>query len=114
MDLFTTNNFRVMHDYFKEIKDPFFILLLFGSHASGKARAKSDIDLLLIADNPKLTAKVKETVSLMPLDIHFIDIDTKTFLSMLKTTEFNVGKEAAKNNIILFGIEDYYRLINHA
>ena len=32
---------------------------------------------------------------------------------MLKTTEFNVGKEAFYNNIILYGIEDYYRMIQY-
>jgi hypothetical protein len=30
---------------------------------------------------------------------------------MLKTKEKNVGKEIVKNNIILCGIENYYRLI---
>ncbi len=33
---------------------------------------------------------------------------------MLKTKEQTVVSEALKNNIILFGIEDYYKLIQNA
>jgi hypothetical protein len=40
-----------------------------------------------------------------------VSFTSEEFLSMLKTTEFNVGMEAAENNVILFGIEDYYRLL---
>jgi hypothetical protein len=32
---------------------------------------------------------------------------------MLKTKEFSVVSEAIKNNIILVGIEDYYRLMEN-
>jgi hypothetical protein len=33
---------------------------------------------------------------------------------MLKSKEFTVVSEAVKHNILLFGIEDYYRLMNNA
>jgi predicted nucleotidyltransferase len=101
----------VLHNNFEDIKEPFFILLLFGSYASGKARKGSDIDLMLIADNDEVVKQAQNIISLVPLKIHFFDFSSKEFMSMLKTTEFNVGKEAAANNIILFGIEDYYRLL---
>lgn len=103
-----------LYNYFKDIKEPFFILLLFGSYASGKARKGSDIDLMLISDNDELRKKARRIVSLIPLDIHLVDFNSNDFLLMLKTTEFNVGKEAVNNNIVLFGIEDYYRLIKNA
>lgn len=109
-ELLKNKDLYALHSYFKDIKEPFFILLLFGSYASGKPRKGSDIDLMLIADG-NLKKKARDIISLIPLKLHFLDFDSKEFLSMLKTTEFNVGKEAAKNNIILFGIEDYYRLI---
>ena len=112
-ELLERKQFYVLHDYFKDIKEPFFILLLFGSYASGSQRRGSDIDLMLIADNEDIRKKAKEAVSLIPLDIHLADFNSIEFLSMLKTTEFNVGKEAMKNNIILFGIEDYYRLVQN-
>jgi len=112
-ELLKNKDLYALYSYFKDIKESFFILLLFGSYAAGKAKKGSDIDLMLIA-NDNLRKKARKTVSLIPLKIHFIDFNSKEFLSMLKTTEFNVGKEAANNNIILYGIEDYYRLIKNA
>lgn len=96
-----------------DVKEPFFILLLFGSYVAGKPRKGSDIDLMLITNNESIKKKVKHIVSLLPLKTHLIDFSSEEFLSMLKTTEFNVGKEAVNNNIILFGIENYYRLIQN-
>jgi len=86
-------------------------LLLFGSYASGKARTGSDIDLMLITDDKTIESQIKNQMSLIPLPVHLLSFTAGEFISMLKTTEFNVGQEAFYNNIILFGIEDYYRLI---
>ena len=113
-ELLKNKKFSVLYSYFNDIKEPFFILLLFGSYASGKPRKGSDIDLMLIADDEKVKKQVKSKISLIPLNIHLVDFTSEEFLSMLKTTEFNVGKEAFYNNIILFGIEGYYRLIKNA
>jgi len=113
-ELFKNKNLNVLCSYFQEIKEPFFILLLFGSYASGKARKNSDIDIMLIVDNEKLTSQIKNKAKLIPLNIHLVAFTSEEFLSQLRTTEFNVGKEAFNNNIILFGIEDYYRLVQNA
>ena len=113
-ELFKNKNLLVLHNYFKDIEETFFVLLLFGSYASGKQRKGSDIDLVLIADDENIKKQVKSRLSLIPLKVHLIDFNSKEFLSMLKTTEFNVGKEIFNNNIILFGIEDYYRIIKNA
>ena len=113
-EIFENSDLRTASKYFRDIQEPFFILLLFGSHASGKARKGSDIDLMLITDREEVRKKAKQAVSLIPLDIHLVDFNSNEFISMLKTTEFNVGKEAMNNNIILLGIEDYYRLMQHA
>ena len=112
-DLLRNKDLSALHSYFKDIKEPFFILLLFGSHASGKARKGSDIDFMLIADDPEIRKKAKSIISLIPLHIHLVDFSSGEFISMLKTTEFNVGREALNNNVILFGIEDYYRLLKN-
>ncbi len=114
-DILENKDLNVLYKRIKEdLKEPFFILLLFGSYASGKARKKSDIDLMLITDKETVKKRINHTISLIPLKIHLIDFNSEEFLSMLKTTEFNVGKEASDNNIILFGIEDYYRLVQNA
>lgn len=113
-ELLKNKDLSSMNSYFKYIKEPFFILLLFGSYASGKSQKKSDIDLLLITDNESLKQKIKSKIALIPLEIHLSDFTCAEFISMLKTTEFNVGREAFYNNIILYGIEDYYRILQHA
>ncbi len=113
-ELLRNKNFSVLCSYFKDIKKPFFILLLFGSYVAGKPRKGSDIDLMLIVDDEKVKRQVKNKVSLIPLNIHLVDFTSEEFLSMLKTTEFNVGREVFYNNIVLFGIEDYYRLVQNA
>lgn len=113
-ELFKNKNFKVLCSYFQEIKEPFFIFLLFGSYASGKTRRNSDIDIMLIVDNEKLTNQIKNKTKLIPLNIQLVTFTSEEFLSQLRTTEFNVGKEAFNNNIVLFGIENYYRLIQNA
>lgn len=113
--LLKNKNFKVLYGQINErVKEPFFILLLFGSYASGKSRKGSDVDLMLITDKESVRKKVKHLLSLLPLKVHLVDFNSEEFLSMLKTTEFNVGKEARDNNIILVGIESYYRLRQNA
>ena len=113
-EILADKDIYVLYNRIKNTVKGFFILLLFGSYASGTKKKKSDIDLMLITNEDPIIKKVKNIVSTLPLKIHFISFNSEEFLSMLKTTEFNVGKEAADNNIILFGIEDYYKLIQNA
>lgn len=103
-----------MYGYFKDITEPFFVLLLFGSYARGKNKKGSDIDLMLITDDENTKQKISSKITLIPLEIHLTTFSSQEFGSMLKTTKFNVGREAFNNNIILYGIEDYYRLIQNA
>lgn len=89
------------------------IVLLFGSYAKGKATKHSDIDLLIVCEE-KRESKIQEIFDLFPLKIHPTFTNFEDFTKMLRTKEFNVVLEAIKNNIILIGIEDYYRLIENA
>jgi len=88
-----------------------FILLLFGSRAKKTNYKKSDYDLLLITDNPE---KIESKFSIYPLNIDLNTIKLNEFKQMLLSKEFTFVSEAIKNNIILWGIEDYYRLIKNA
>ena len=108
--LLKNNTFRIIHKRFSEIKQNF-ILLLFGSYAKNKANNHSDIDLLAITDNEK---PIRETADLIPLNIHLTTTTYSSFIKMIKSKELTVGSEALKNNIILIGIEDYYRLLKNA
>ncbi len=109
-ELLKNKNFLVLYTHLSKIHLQF-IMLLFGSYAKGKETKESDIDLLLISENPKL---IETQINLLPLNIHFTHITYDEFKSMLNSKKFTIVSEAIKKNILLFGIEDYYRLINNA
>lgn len=109
-ELLKNKNFLVLYNRLASVNSQF-ILLLFGSYARGEETKNSDIDLLLISDNPK---PAEMQISMIPLDIHLTRITYDNFRSMLRSKEFTVVSEAIKHNILLFGIEDYYRLMNNA
>lgn len=109
-ELLKDANFKVLYSRFSKINSQF-ILLLFGSYARKTFTKHSDIDLLLIADNPE---DLRNEIKLLPLNIHLTHVAYKDFEAMLKTREQTVVSEAIRKNIILFGIEDYYRLMANA
>ncbi len=109
-ELLKNKDFLVLYNHLAKINSQF-ILLLFGSYAKGKKTKGSDIDLLLISDNPD---PIETQINLLPLNIHLTHIKYDDFKSMLNSKKFTVVSEAAKLNILLFGIEDYYRLMNNA
>lgn len=89
-----------------------FITLLFGSQAKGTATKDSDIDLMIIGEKNR-EKEIERIISLLPLKIHFIFFTYEEFLSMEQSKEFSVVREATERNIILIGIEDYYRLMEN-
>jgi len=108
--LFKNKDFLIVHNRLAELKFPF-IALLFGSYAKGTARVNSDIDILAIGGNEK---EIEKTISLLPDKIHLTSISSESFVRMAKSKEMTVVSEAIKNNIILLGIEEYYRLLKNA
>jgi len=111
-DLFKKKDFLIIHDRLAELKFPF-ILLIFGSYVKGTANKHSDIDLLLIA-NEESFKEVENQVGLIPLNIHLTPVTYESFIRMARSKEFSVISEALKKNIILIGIEEYYRLLKNA
>lgn len=110
-DLFKKKEFLVIYNSLTKLEFPS-IILLFGSHIKGTAAKHSDIDLLLISDEEHFK-KVQETISIFPQDIHLTPVTYESFIRMAKSKEFSVVSEAIKNNIILIGIEEYYRLLKN-
>lgn len=108
--LLKDKNLKVLYSSLSAMSSQF-ILLLFGSYVKGTKSKNSDIDLLLISDNPK---QIEDEVDLLPLNIHLTSITYIDFITMLKSKELSVVSEAIRKNIILFGIEDYYRLLQNA
>jgi predicted nucleotidyltransferase len=108
--LLKNKDFLVLHNRLAELRFPF-IALLFGSHAKGTASKHSDIDVLAIGEDQK---EIKAAISLLPDRIHLTTVSYEDFIHMSRSREFTVVSEALKNNIILVGIEEYYRLLSNA
>jgi predicted transcriptional regulator len=86
-----------------------YTLLLFGSHANNTQTAQSDIDLLAITNNSQELEDIRKDI---PLDIHLTILTYNEFLQTRHAKTPNVVEQAISNNIILIGIENYYRLIH--
>lgn len=112
-ELLTENSdFKVLQEKLNNLTFPF-IALLFGSYAKGKASETSDIDLMVIAESVR-EKEIERTLSILPLDIHLIFFTYEEFMMMISSNEFSVVLEATKYNVILVGIEDYYRVMRNA
>ncbi len=107
--LFKNKDFLIIHNRLAELKFPF-IALLFGSYAKGTAKKGSDIDILAIGGDEE---EIKKTISLLPDKIHLTQVSYESFIRMAKSRELTVVSEALKKNIVLIGIEEYYRLLKH-
>jgi predicted nucleotidyltransferase len=113
-ELLKDKNLKVLYKRISEIKNPFFVCLIFGSYARGEQTKQSDVDLCIITDNQEVKERVGKTLRTLPLEIHLLGFTTDEFISMLKTNEQNVGKEIITSYIILKGTESFYELINYA
>lgn len=93
-------------------------IVLFGSYAKDKAVKGSDIDILFIVGDMKKkelrTDIERECASLEyshNIKLSPIITDAAEFRKMLKSEEFNIGKEAKGYGIALYGSEHFWRLI---
>ncbi len=89
-----------------------FILLIFGSHAKNKATRQSDVDIMTISNEKDFEETIDSVLRLLPLKTHNLTFTEEEFKRMKDSKEPNVVKEAMQNNIILYGIENYYKLKN--
>lgn len=112
-ELFRNKDIQLIYKRIREVKSPFYILVLFGSYVKKTNTKHSDIDLCLITDNPEVSKDVNTILSITPLNVHLQEFTSEHFLMMLKSKEFNVGNEIVKNNIILYGIESFYEVANN-
>ena len=51
-------------------------------------------------------------LNLLSLKLEVHEFTTREFISMIEKTQNNLGHEIVKNNIILYGTENYYNLIS--
>lgn len=104
---------NALFDITAAIKDPFYILFVFGSYAKGTATAKSDLDLLFVVpdENSELNAAVKKSATLNNLHINPVILTTEEFMSALK--EPSVASETYKKHFLIHGGEFFYEMIAH-
>jgi len=114
-DILKNKNLAVMLSSFKRaIKSKLYILLLFGSYAKRTQTKSSDIDLMVICPNgleDTFEKDINMTARSIPLPLHSLVFSESQFIELVNAKEPNVGQEALKNNIILYGVEQYYGLI---
>lgn len=107
-----------IEDSLKAINEDFFVMLIFGSAVEQK-KTPGDIDILLIADNSATinkTEKLLHNIALnfsVKFDINVIS--TESVYEMLsKRDQTNVMNETLNKHLIIFGAENYYRLLKNA
>ena len=112
-ELLKDKNLVVMLNDFKiNLKSKCYVLLVFGSYAKKTHTKNSDIDMMFIVPNENSFEKeINQVARSLPLPIHYLVFSEKQFLEMIDAKKSNVGQEALKNNIILYGIETYYEMI---
>ncbi len=96
------------------LKSKLYLLIIFGSYAKKTQTKNSDIDLMFVVPEGKeelFEKDVQRVARSLPLPIHYFVFSEKQFLEMVYAKESNVGQEALKNNIILYGIETYYEMV---
>jgi len=98
---------------------PYFnIFIITGSYALGTQKKESDIDIVLITedciDTKKIYADLRYMCEMNIPQIHLYVFKKSEYFGMLLDKKANYGKETAHNNLLLFGGEDYYRIIAEA
>ena len=107
------SHIKILFDRIKRVESPFFVLLIFGSYAKNTFSKNSDIDLCIISDSENISKKVEQIIKTLALNIHLINFNAKEFTELLLTKRDNVVTEILHNNIILFGVEDFYRILKN-
>jgi len=107
---------KIIENISKKIKTPFFILIVTGSYAKQKQNKNSDLDIAVICDDTldtkSIYASIKLESDLSIPKVHPFVFTRKEFVEMLTNDEFNYGKEIARYNLIFYGAEQYYTILN--
>ena len=104
-------------DILNKIKLDFFIFLIFGSSAEKKQKPR-DVDILFIVENKDNLNKVEKILNNTTSDFsQKFDINVITAESvhemLAKRDEANVMNQTLDKHILLFGDENYYRMLKH-
>ena len=103
---------KVVKKYSEDMNYPFLIVLAYGSYVKNTKTEGSDVDICIISDNKDKTKELQDKLSLLSLKLEVQEFTSKEFISMIEKSQNNLGHEIVKNNIILYGTENYYNLIS--
>jgi len=103
---------QLYREIMAKVKSGFFVFLVFGSYAKGRPTKSSDIDIMFISNDENFEGKIQNITSLLPIKTHVLVFTEEEFIRMKDSKKSNVVKEGMGNNMILYGIENYYRLKN--
>ncbi len=104
-------------DILDKIKEEFFIFLIFGSYVESKN--PRDIDILFIVQDKEKINEIEKTASNIAsnfsknFDISVIFAGS-AYEMLSKRDSINVLNETLNKHIILFGAENYYRILKNA
>jgi predicted nucleotidyltransferase len=106
----------IMQDIKKQMKSPYYTLILFGSFPKGKHHKHSDLDILLIVPDRKSIKLAEVSLAMVlrtrPVNMHPHVVTSKNFVEMLSSKEeLTLAKEIVLNHIIFYGAEAYYTLL---
>src|SRR4030042_5163031 len=106
-----------IEDCLNEIKKDFFVFLIFGSFV--EKNSFRDIDILIITDKKEDIGKIEKIISNIgsnfsfKLDLNVISKES-AYEMLLKREQLNTLNESLNKHLIVFGGENYYRIIKNA
>ena len=106
-----------VHDVLTNMSSDFFIFLVFGSFV--ESDSSRDIDILLIAEDKEKISNIEKiidnTADNFSLKIHANVVSLESAYEMLsKRDNLNIMNETLNKHILIFGAENYYRLLKNA
>jgi len=110
--------FDVINKVLAKVPTTYFTFIVTGSYAKNKQKATSDIDFAIIVDDKQHTEHIISEINYAcELSIpqgHPYVFKKSEFLEMLLNKDANYGKEVAKNNLIICGGSEYFRIMQEA
>jgi predicted nucleotidyltransferase len=102
-----------VEDILGGIAESSFTMILFGSHAKGKERPSSDIDILFLTDGneDRIMDAVATAGRLTKRKIHAITMTYDDFFRPNKKGAAGLQREVLESHVIVYGAEAFYRML---
>jgi predicted nucleotidyltransferase len=106
-----------IQDCINEIKEEFFIFLIFGSFV--EKDNFGDIDIIIIVDKQEEVEKMERVAERIASNFSFktdINVISKESVQemLLKREQLNILNESLNKHLIAFGAENFYRMVKNA